>query len=181
MNFSKLIFTSLFLLLFHSAIAQIQTDDIGNLSTTERIYGGGNFSLGFGSITFVDISPLAGYMITPQFSAGLGATYQYLNYNNFDQSANVYGGRVFMRHNILQRFFAHAEYESMSVDYPQYDDNFNVVVRREWVPGLMVGGGVFNSLGNRGGLNLTLLYNLTHDNIRSPYPSPLIFRAGIIF
>ncbi|MFZ6663919.1 hypothetical protein [Peijinzhouia sedimentorum] len=181
MNFSKLLFTTLFVLLFQSAIAQIQTDDVKELSTMERIYGGGNFSLGFGNITFVDISPLAGYMITPQFSAGLGATYQYLRYNNFDQSANVYGGRIFMRHNIMQRFFAHAEYESMSVEYPQYDDNLNVVVRREWVPGLLVGGGIFNGFGERGGMNLTVLYNLVHDNIRSPYGSPLIIRAGFIF
>ncbi len=78
-------------------------------------------------------------------------------------------------------FFAHGEYESMSVEYPQFDDNFNVVVRREWVPGLLIGGGIFNAIGPRGGINMTVLYNLAHDNIRSPYGSPLVFRAGIIF
>jgi hypothetical protein len=60
-------------------------------------------------------------------------------------------------------FFAHAEYESMSVEYPQYDDNLNVVMRREWVPGLLVGGGIFNSFGSRGGLNLaccTILHTI---------------------
>ena len=37
MNFPKLLVTTLFVLLFQSAIAQIQTDDVGALSTTERI------------------------------------------------------------------------------------------------------------------------------------------------
>jgi len=181
MTVSKLLLTIILVFFFQLSFAQIQTDDVSSLSTFERIYAGGNLGLGFGTITFVDVSPMAGYMITPDFSAGLGATYQYLRFNRFDQSANVYGGRVFLRHNIMQRFFAHAEYESMSVEYPQYDDNFNIVTRREWVPGLFVGGGMFNAFGPRGGMNFALLYNLAHDNIRSPYGSPIVIRAGFIF
>lgn len=52
-----------------------KTDSVKTSDFKERVYKGGNFSLNLGSdFTFIDISPLAGYMITPTFSAGLGAT-----------------------------------------------------------------------------------------------------------
>src|SRR5690606_34215869 len=71
----------------------------------DRMYYGGNFSLQFGSLTFIDISPLAGIMITERFSTGLGATYQYLNFKYANSSSSVYGGRLFGRYNITQNFF----------------------------------------------------------------------------
>jgi len=146
----------------------------------DRMYFGGNFSLQFGSLTFIDISPLAGVMITDKFSTGLGATYQYLKFHR--NSSNVYGGRVFGRYNITQNIFAHSEVESLNTAYvipgatPDLDR-----LGRDWVTGVFVGGGYFTPFGNRGGANITLLYNLTYDNRRSPYNEPYVIRVGFVF
>ena len=147
---------------------------------SERMYFGGNFSLQFGSLTFIDISPLAGVMLTDKFSTGLGGTYQYLRFSR--SSSNVYGGRVFGRYNITRNIFAHTEIESLNTAYvvpgltPDQDR-----MARDWVQGVFVGGGYFTPFGNRGGANITLLYNLTYDNRRSPYNEPYVIRVGFVF
>lgn len=147
----------------------------------DRMYYGGNFSLQFGSVTYIDISPLAGAMITDKLSAGLGATYQYLNFRRAS-SSSVYGGRLFGRYNITQNFFTHSEVESLNTAYvvpgaTAAQDRLN----RDWVTGVFVGGGYFTPFGNRGGANITLLYNLTYDNRRSPYNEPYVIRVGFVF
>lgn len=161
------------------------SDSVSKNNLRERIYTGGNFSVNVGSdFSFVDISPLVGYMVTPEFSVGLGASYLYLSRryvlrpsgNTFKVNTSVYGGRTFARQNILDNYFAHVEFEAMNVEFASNRINENTV--REWVPGLLIGGGFFQPLFGRGGVNITLLYNLLHDEIRSPYNSAIIFRGG---
>lgn len=153
-----------------------------NTPLKDRMYYGGNFSLQFGSVTYIDISPLVGVMLTERLSTGLGATYQYLNFRRSSSSSSVYGGRVFGRYNITQNFFAHSEAESLNTAYyvpgatPDLDR-----LTRDWVTGVFVGGGYFTPFGNRGGANITLLYNLTYDNKRSPYNEPYVIRVGFVF
>lgn len=163
-----------------------KTDSLKTSDFKERVYTGGNFSLNLGSnFSYVDISPLAGYMLTPTFSAGLGATYLYLSRkyvnlqsgNTFKVSSSVYGGRTFVRKNILETYFAHMEFEALNVEFASNTNNENTI--REWVPGLFIGGGVFQPVFGRGGINLTILYNLLHDELKSPYNSAFVVRAGV--
>jgi hypothetical protein len=148
----------------------------------DRMYYGGNFSLQFGSLTYIDVSPLAGAMITDRFSAGLGGTYQYLNFRRANSSSSVYGGRIFGRYNITQNFFAHTEVESLKTAdlVPGATPDLDRLTR-DWVTGMFVGGGYFTPFGSRGGANITLLYNLTYDNRRSPYNEPYVIRVGFVF
>jgi len=171
--------TGLMLLMaFHSqAQREIYPDEKPPLK--DRMYYGGNFSLQFGNVTFIDISPLAGAMITDRYSAGVGATYQYMNFRWLNTGgSSVYGGRVFNRYNITQNFFAHGELETLNATFhnPARDR-----IERDWVPGLFVGGGYFSPFGARGGMNIMVLYNLLFDNIRSPYADPFVIRAGFLF
>lgn len=170
-------FIILFLVTF-SAEAQRYIDEEMRPPLKDRMFFGGNFAMSFGTITFIDVSPLAGVMVTNRFSTGVGATYQYFNDRRFIGGNNsVYGGRIFSRYNVFPNIFAHAEYESLNLDfYNQRTDRFE----RTWVPGLLVGGGYFTPFGDRGGANITLLYNVLHDNFRSPYNSPLIIRFGFM-
>lgn len=148
----------------------------------DRMYYGGNFSLQFGSVTYIDVSPLVGVMVTDKFSTGLGTTYQYLNFRRANSSSSVYGGRLFGRYNITQNLFAHTEVESLNTAYvvpgttPDKDR-----LTRDWVTGVFVGGGYFTPFGSRGGANITLLYNLSYDNRRSPYNEPYVIRVGFVF
>jgi hypothetical protein len=163
-----------------------KTDSVKTSDFKERVYTGGNFSLNLGSnFSYIDISPLAGYMVTPTFSVGLGATYLYLSRkyvilpsgDTFKVNSSVYGGRTFVRKNFLETYFAHMEFEALNVEFASNSTNENTT--REWVPGLFIGGGVFQPVFGRGGINLTILYNLLYDERKSPYNSAFVIRAGV--
>ncbi|MDF2158687.1 hypothetical protein [Algoriphagus sp. CAU 1675] len=147
-------------------------------SLKDRLYYGGNFGMQFGTITLVDISPLVGVMITPRFSSGLGFTYQYFNDRRYMGGVtSSYGGRIFSRYNVLPNIFLQGEFESINFE------NYNLVTdrfERIWSNALFVGGGYFAPFGSRGGANFTFLYNLRHDNRRSPYGEPYVIRVGFV-
>jgi hypothetical protein len=181
---NSLIFTSfvwfiLMVALAPSSFAQRTIYPDLNPSLKERMYFGGNMALQLGTLTFIEVSPLAGIMITEKFSTGLGSTYQYFNDRRFVGGNNhIYGGRIFARYNVFQKIFAYSEFESLNLDlFNQRSEQFN----REWVPAFFVGGGYFTPTGNRGGVNFSLLYNLMHDNRRSPYNEPFVVRVGFLF
>ncbi|HAA22944.1 MAG TPA: hypothetical protein DCP28_30840, partial [Cytophagales bacterium] len=112
------------------------------------------------------------------WSAGLGFSYQYLRFNDFDLNSNVFGGRLFLRRNLVDQFFAWAEYESLSLEFFNTNDNR---VEREFVSGLFIGAGYFVPVGRRSQFIVALLYNLQHDNFRSPYSSPIVVRGYFTF
>ena len=171
------------------ATAQVyfEEDEKDSLTFKDRVYLGGNFSFNLGTqFTFIDIAPLAGYMLNEDMSVGLGINYLYLsrevvnvfNGDRFDITNSVYGGRIFARHNVLDNYFAHVELETVNTEVAEFDFG-GTRVFRDWVPGLFIGGGFFQPVFGRGGVNVTLLYNLLHDEGRSPYNSAFIFRAGV--
>ena len=144
----------------------------------DRLYFGGNLGLQFGTVTLIDISPLAGVMITPKFSSGIGATYQYYDDNRFQGSAgSSYGGRFFTRYNVLPNIFAYSEFESINWNaYNFFNDRF----QRTWTDAFFIGAGYFTPFGPRGGANFTFLYNLMHDNRNSYYNEPYVIRVGFV-
>lgn len=105
-------------------------------SFKDRLYFGGNFGMQFGTVTLIDVSPLAGVMITDKYSAGIGITYQYFDDRRFiGGSSSTYGGRLFNRYNVLPNIFLHAEYESINFE------NYNLAserFERIWVNGLFL-------------------------------------------
>jgi hypothetical protein len=144
----------------------------------DRLYFGGNFGMQFGAVTLIDFSPLIGVMITSKFSSGVGITYQYFNDRRYigGESSSV-GGRLFSRYNILPNIFLHTEYESINFDnYNLISDRFE----RIWSNALFLGGGYFAPFGPRGGANFTFLYNVLHNNLRSPYGEPYVIRVGFV-
>ena len=174
-----LVIGSLFLITCSLACAQTGSEPPESNSFKDRIFIGGGLGLQFGTITNIEVSPLIGYRLTDNFSAGLGASYIYFkrkfdNYDDFETS--IYGYRLFARRNIGQQFFAQVEYENLSLEF---FDPFDGSTGRQWIPGFFIGGGIFQPIGNRAGLNLSAMYNLMHDDVRSPYNSPLVLRIGI--
>ncbi|MEB2775605.1 hypothetical protein SYJ56_09810 [Algoriphagus sp. D3-2-R+10] len=176
---------SKYLLLFFLAFALFQTTSFAqreiysdSVAFKDRLYYGGNFGMQFGTVTLIDFSPLVGVMITPKFSSGVGITYQYFNDKRFiGGETSSYGGRLFSRYNIFPNIFLHAEYESINFDnYNLFTDQFE----RIWSNALFLGGGYFAPFGSRGGVNFTFLYNVLHDNLRSPYGEPYVIRVGFV-
>ncbi|UJP65246.1 hypothetical protein [Mongoliitalea daihaiensis] len=176
---NRLLLAFIAILFTQASFAQRVIEPEERPSLKDRMYVGGNFGMSFGTITFIDLSPLAGVMITDKLSSGLGATYQYFNDSRFIGGSNsLFGGRVFSRFNIFPNVFLHAEYETLNFEVFNFSsDSF----RREWVDALLVGGGYFMPFGNRGGVNFTFLYNLNFDIRRSPYNEPYVIRVGLVF
>lgn len=142
-------------------------DSQSKISFTDRLFYGGNFGLMFGSITYIEISPLIGYKFSDRFSAGPGISYIYLQDNRFGLSTNIYGGRVFARYNITDFLFGHGEYEILNRESPySLEGRINVT-------SLFVGGGYRQRIGSNSFLFIMGLWNL-NDSEYSIYRNPII-------
>lgn len=187
---STIFFVLLWALPFLS-IAQVPLVKGQQYEWKERIFFGGNFGLGLGNIvSSVALEPLIGVMIGPTTSVGAQGSYTYINWRRFNLDDHVVGYRGFLRQNIPLdfpallgggNFILQGELERMRVQYPAMDANNNIVTTRGWVPGTLLGPGVFYPNQRRGGFHLLVLYNFSHDRIRSPYGSEIVVRAGFIF
>lgn len=177
----KIIVVILTLVCINLASAQVMIGEGEKPSVFDRMYFGGGFSASFGTLTYVYVSPVVGYMITRSLSGGLGITYQYYKDERFDYQTNTYGGKLFLRQNfnlLKLPLFLYTEYETLNFEYGQILPNDQIIYTREWVPSLFLGGGFFQSFGRRGGFSITAMYNVIYDNLRSPYNSPWVFRIG---
>jgi hypothetical protein len=144
-----------------------------------RIFVGGNVGASFGTITYINISPLVGYKITDDFSAGAGFTYNYISqkYGVQKITSTIYGSNVFARYSIFQNLFAQVGWDRLSVsDYRSVIPNSRV-----WIDNILVGGGYKQPFSERGNLVAMIFYNINQTPL-SPYPNPIIqigFNLGI--
>ena len=159
-------------------------------SIDKRVFFGGNFGLSFsfgrGGSQFVELSPLVGYRVSENFSVGGAFTYLYISreyivlpsYNRITLKNNTFGPRAFLRYSFIENYFIQTEVESLNTEVPLNDGTTNT--GREWVPGFFLGGGSSFPINDRLEVNAIVLYNLSYNDIRSPYVSPLVIRGGII-
>jgi hypothetical protein len=138
----------------------------------DRLFTGGNLGAQFGTVTFIDVSPLIGYKFTDKIAAGIGATYQYYHYKDryYDIETNVYGGRIFGRYLFTDYLFGHAEYEYLNLEA------FDFKRRRVDVESILVGGGYIQKIGEHAAIVAMILYNFT-ESAYTPYSNPII-RVG---
>lgn len=153
-------------------------EDLNSLSFKDRLYTGGNFWGSFGQISVLEISPIVGYRITNDYSAGVGLKYSFYKQNVAPVfSTSIYGGSVFTRYVFLDRLVAHAELEMLNVEV------FRTISTSErlWVPIGLVGGGY-----SANGFQAMLLYDVI-GNENNPYigtfgPNSRIYlRVGFLF
>ena len=143
----------------------------------ENLFFGGILGLQFGTYTLIDISPVIGYRVSPRFHPGIRLTYQYQKDNsvNYQYETYRYGGSVFARLFLVQGLYAQAEAEALNIEWL----NSNREEYRLWIGNYFVGGGYFQKMGKRGGMYMTVLWNL-NESIYSPYTNPVI-RIGFAF
>ncbi|MCI5055141.1 MAG: hypothetical protein MRY83_03480 [Flavobacteriales bacterium] len=146
-----------------------------NGSIKDRVYFGGGVGAQFGTITLVNFSPIVGYKISDNLSAGVGATYQYLNDRFYNFQSSIFGGSVFGRYNVIPELFLHSEYEilNLKVFNPSIQD-----FGRVSTPAFLVGGGYNQRIGGRVGFSFMVLWNLLQTNTSFyPYRNPIL-RGG---
>lgn len=185
--------------------ATSQEDDFYSIEGTEKSKNekkerkldrwsiGGNFYLSFGRITNVMVSPVFLYQATPRLLVGPGFTYDFYkdNYLYYYQSSS-YGPKAIASFTVLQNIqekinfnvgniIAYSEYEYLNIDtYSVNSGGFLIHDGREWINNILLGGGIFQPIGERGGgISLMVLFDVT-QNVYSPYKNP-IFRFGFYF
>lgn len=167
----KVFFVLIVLLTGFSSFAQNQNDRF-----VDRLRFGGNLGLSFGSVTYIDVSPMVGYQATDRWMLGLGASYIYYKFNSNtvvipDQETTWWGGRHFQQFNITPQLFAWGEFELLN---GEVYDPFDQLYKRQWIENLLVGGGY-----RSGPVMVTALYNVSYQSGNGFYNSPWVFRVGV--
>lgn len=168
----KLAFSILFLLVISfTASAQFITEDevTGDKDAPtfwDRTYWGGEFGLMFGNSTSIVISPEMGYIVTENFSVGGGVIFQYYKSNYYNYETTIYGGKAFSRYFIWQDLYVIGILEVVNLD--RYTPTYNPNKERYWFATPLVGAGYMQRFSKKGGIGISLLFNLNND-INSPY------------
>jgi len=147
----------------------------------KRLFAGGGLGLGFGDVSYVDISPFIGVAITERVSAGVSLLYRWREDRRYDPDlrTNDYGGSVFTRIAIIDPLFAQVEYEYLSWELVRLD----LSTERQGYSSVLGGIGIAQPLGGHATFYTSFLYNFTYDDsdIIRPYDSPWVIRAGVGF
>ncbi|MBX2967341.1 MAG: hypothetical protein KF845_14440 [Cyclobacteriaceae bacterium] len=161
----------------YAAVAQREIYDDGNYSFKERAYVGlGLSGLNFGRDNYygrffsIGGSGQLGYMVTKNFSSGVGLEYNYTTYSDIGAKDHVYGWYPFLRHNFLQKFFVQADYDmvTIKVTVPGYNEKYSY---ERFFAGL----GYYGPAGNRAFMNVLVSYDFLYTN-SSPFASPFSIR-----
>jgi hypothetical protein len=166
-----------------SAFSQKEFDDRG--SWRDRIYTGGGLGFsggtdGFGNRYFnFSVSPIVGYMISSQFSAGTGVSYQRINYPDIKFSYSQYAFMPFLRYN-FDNLFLTTEYNYINLPRVVYNNNgyseSTRIFRSRWLAGV----GYSKPLGGRSRVNVVAMYDLLYRR-PSVFYSPWVFRVFVSF
>ncbi|MFT4015384.1 MAG: hypothetical protein QM668_00360 [Agriterribacter sp.] len=150
-----------------------------------KLFFGGNFGLGFGTNTSVNVSPQVGYRFNDYLAAGAGVNFNYYSYRYFD-SRESYGytgfnvfGRVYPIKFILLQAQPELNYSWGSIKY--YNSNERQKLAGQFVPSLLLGGGAAIPMGGRNGaLLLMIQYDILQEQ-RTPYGNRPFFSLGYNF
>ncbi len=147
-------------------------DSINWQKIKSKIYTGGNVGLQFGTVTFVNLSPIIGYKITDDLSVAAGPIYYYLQYNRgaYSLPFSAFGARVFARYFVYNDIFLQAEYETLNGKWDYGKQRF-------FVPSFFAGVGYRQRLNSNISLNFLVMWNFLQSTY-SPYQNPVI-RGGI--
>lgn len=167
-------------------------DESGNFAS-HLWYGAGFVFPSFGSGTNVftgarysffnfGISPMVGYKVTPELSAGLRVSLFYSFYNQEGlPAANAldYGAGAFGRYKIFNAIFVHGEY-----GFDNEVIGYSIDINNELVPDRTLRNNGFLGVGyNDGngvwGYEILLLYNLLYDD--SDFNTPFDLRFGFTY
>lgn len=171
----KLFILSLFFQISCVLQAQFETDitkeELKSKKFKERLtfnMGGG---LSLGTITNINLQPQVGYRISPRFTYGLGANYQYYKDKRYPsmEPIQVFGGNTFLRCNINANFYLQTEYQALNYAYAS--------TSRQWNDYLMVGGGYSPGAG----IYVAGFYLLKYPPNNNIYGAPYVLRVGISF
>ncbi|MDW7691156.1 hypothetical protein R9208_04855 [Flammeovirgaceae bacterium SG7u.132] len=142
----------------------------------QRLKLEGTVSVTPGDPPTIDVSPTFNYSIDSSLSIGVGPALQFQKSLSSleDLSVMNYGGRAYLRYQLGNKLpFAQVEYEGISAL-----DSTSTKGGRSFVSSVMLGAGYDLKLSKLGGVQLTLLRNLSYDGVTPVHNSPWVLRTG---
>ena len=138
----------------------------------DRLFFGGSFGLQFGSVTDIQVSPVAGIWLLPRVAVAVGPTYRF--YKDYFTKTDIYGGRTYLQFVIVQNLnsiipigsntgiFLHLENELLSLESsawkrPPYTAD------RFYVNTVLAGAGISQQIGRRASFNIMALWALNES------------------
>lgn len=163
----------------------------------DKLFFGGAIGLTFGDVNQVDIVPLAGIWIVPQWSLGVGGRYTYFSRRSIFQGekvlrTHIWGASTFTQIlpiadfskvlpiNLHGGIILHGEYEGLYLDQRMIDPLNSNLAGKSWVHLYLAGFGYRQILSDRAALNILLLWDLS-NNQYSPYVSNPLLRVNVTF
>ena len=157
-------------------VEKVSVPQQNNKKSNGYFFFGGGLGGGYSTYSsYIQITPIIGYSVSPKFQIGTRLTYLhqwYKDFNNVKYNYNIYGGSLFLRYLFWKMLYAQAEYEILSVpDYNSPDAKVNRTVNS-----LFAGLGFMQPVGEKAFFTVSVLYNFLEDQY-SPYGNPLV-RVG---
>ncbi len=127
---------------------------------------------------FGEVSLLVSYRFPKILSIGAGPTYIFSYQRDYDRNLNGWGGKIFVRAQLLKFIYLWTEYQGID---NQYITDWNpYTVSSGYVDSWFLGAGLNIRLGRRFGINMSVLYDVLHGST-SPYNSATTYRLGFAF
>lgn len=193
----KVTFISLIIMFLISSHIYGQKKNGEDKKFTDKLFFGGSIGLVIGQVTQIDILPMAGIWVTPQWSIGMTGRYSFYQQkfvtlgSRNSYRTHIWGGSAFTQIlpipdfskigvNIHGGLLVHAEYESLYLNRNITDPSNTDVTGKQWVKMYLIGGGYRQILGDRSALYILVLWDLSHNEY-SPYSSNPLLRFSITF
>lgn len=136
----------------------------------------GNFGLGFGDYTTINLSPQIGYSPNSFFTFGVGINYNYYDDRDYDDSRHYFGGNLFMKLHPIP-------YITLQIQ-PEIQKSWRRVdgerVSGDIFPCLLVGAGGNLPVGPGRYFSLMFYYDLLQRH-NTPYGSKIFYSVGYSF
>ena len=138
---------------------------------------GGNIGFGFDNdFTNINIAPKIGYALTQKLTVGGGVSYNYYENKRYDFSDNYFGMNLYASLQPIQYITIFIQPEGQR----RWSKNRWGYSESEFLPCLLVGGGVIIPTGGRSGMSITLYYDVLRND-HSPYGDNIGYSVGYTF
>jgi len=148
----------------------------------QRLFFGGSFGLQFGTVTNIEVAPLAGIWLLPRVAVGAGPSFQY--YKDPYGRTSIYGGRAMLQLTLVQDLnkiipiglntgiFVNGEYEGLSLQRAFFNSDPDAD-GRFYHGTFLAGAGLSQPTGRRSSMNISFLWSIT-GNEYGIYDTPEI-------
>ena len=145
---------------------------LDSLTFSERLVYGGFGGLNAGSgFFFLQLNPQVGYQKTDEFTLGVNGNIYFWQNRFQEYRYSAFGPSGFARYRLLNILFVQSELELLYIKrkFNLYRDS--EITTQEFVPGILVGGGVVLHSGGKSFSSVSVMFNLIDGNDR-PYRNP---------